>query len=352
MALKRLVHNPEEVVRLRAGLISLVVGSLLLATKYTAYLLTGSTAILSDALESIVNVVAALFALGSLVFAGKPADSDHPYGHGKIEYFSAVFEGGLIAFAAVGIIWYALAELIAGPEIAKIEIGLLLTVAAGIVNAVLGWFLVNTGRRVQSLILVADGQHVLSDFWTSAGVVVGLVLVRLTGLAWLDPAVALLLGANLAVTGVRLVRRAAGGLLDEEDAGLIANLVGAFNEKREPGIIRMHRLRAIRAGRFAHVDAHLIVPEYWTVDAAHDALDAFEKRVIARCEIQGEIVFHTDPCRRALCPACDVAECPVRKSPFEKCPPLTAEEARMTDETFWGPLGYPLRVPAGIPRAG
>ena len=121
MSLKTLAHNPEEAVRLRAGLISLVVGTALLGTKYVAYLLTGSTAVLSDALESIVNVVAALFALGSLVFAGKPADSDHPYGHGKIEYFSAVFEGGLIAFAAVGIIWYAVAELIRGPEIAKIR---------------------------------------------------------------------------------------------------------------------------------------------------------------------------------------------------------------------------------------
>jgi len=351
MHLRSFTHNPEEAVRLRAGLISLVVGTALLATKYVAYLLTGSTAILSDALESIVNVVAALFALGSLVFAGKPADSDHPYGHGKIEYFSAVFEGGLIAFAAVGIVWYAIAELIAGPEIAKIELGLLLTFAAGLVNAALGWFLVSTGRRVNSLILVADGKHVLSDFWTSLGVVVGLGLVRLTGIAWLDPAVALLLGVNLAITGFRLVRSAAGGLLDEEDGDLIARLVAAFNEKREPGIIRMHRLRAIRAGRFTHIDAHLIVPEYWTVDAAHDAIDAFEKRVIERCKIQGEIVFHTDPCRRALCPACDVAECPVRRSEFSACPPLTAEEARMTDESFWGPRGHPLRVPP-VPTAG
>lgn len=347
---KTLAHNPEESVRLRAGLVSLVVGAGLLATKYVAYLLTGSTAVLSDALESIVNVVAALFALGSLVFAGKPADREHPYGHGKIEYFSAVFEGGLIAFAAVGIIWYAIAELIAGPKIAQIEIGVLLTIAAGVVNAALGWFLVSTGRRVNSLILVADGKHVLSDFWTSLGVVVGLGLVKLTGIAWLDPAVALLLGANLAITGFRLVRSAAGGLLDEEDSDLIGRLVAAFNEKREPGIIRMHRLRAIRSGRFAHIDAHLIVPEYWTVEAAHDALDAFEKRVIDQCKIEGEIVFHTDPCRRALCPACDVAECPIRRSTFSTCPPLTADEARMTDETFWGPRGYPLRNPAAITR--
>jgi len=341
-----LAHDPEERVRLRAGLVSLVVGSALLAVKYLAYLLTGSAAVLSDALESIINVVAALFALGSLVFAGRPADHGHPYGHGKIEFFSAVFEGGLIAFAAVAIGWYAIADLVRGPRVEPVESGMLLTLGAGLVNAALGWYLVSTGRRAQSLILVADGQHVLADFWSSAGVVVGLVLVRVTGLTWLDPAVALLLGANLAYTGFRLVRRAAGGLLDEEDTALLERLVAAFDETRAAGIIRIHRLRAIRAGRFTHVDAHLIVPEYWTVEQAHEATDAFERRVIQTCALQGEIVFHTDPCRRVLCPACDVTGCPIRRSPFVARPPLTVDEARLTDESFWGPRGFPLRVPA------
>ncbi|MFN8544240.1 MAG: cation diffusion facilitator family transporter [Candidatus Binatia bacterium] len=342
----RLTHDPEEAVRLRAGLVSLSVSIVLLGIKYLAYVLTGSAAVLSDALESIINVVAAVFAVGSLVFAGKPADHDHPYGHGKIEFFSAVFEGGLIAFAAVVIAWYAIEALVRGPRVGAIESGVVLTFGAGLVNAVLGWYLLSTGRRADSLILVADGHHVLSDFWTSLGVVVGLILVRTTGIVWLDPLVALALGVNLAYTGVRLVRRAAGGLLDEEDTHLLARLVAAFDSTRSAGIIRVHRLRAIRAGRFTHIDAHLIVPEYWTVDRAHEATDAFERRVIDACTIQGEIVFHTDPCRRFLCPACDVPDCPIRVAPFVARPPLTIEEARQTDESFWGPRGFPLRVTA------
>jgi len=344
-----MIDDSQHGVRLRAGLISLVVGTALLGIKYAAYLLTGSAAVLSDALESIVNVVAAVFALGSLVFAGKPADRDHPYGHGKMEYFSAAFEGGLIAFAAVAIAWYAVEDLLRGPRVGAVEIGALLIFGAGVANAGLGWYLVSTGRRTQSLVLVADGQHVLSDFWTSLGVLGGLVLVRFTGITWLDPAVALVLAANLTFTGFRLVRHAAGGLLDEEDTTLLTRLVAAFDKQRTHGIIRLHRLRAIRSGRFAHVDAHLIVPEHWTVEQAHEATDAFERRVIAACAIEGEIVFHTDPCRRRICPACELRDCPIRRSPFVERPPLTIDEACLTDEAFWGPQGFPLRLPERDP---
>ena len=172
-----------EGIRLRAGLVSLVVSVLLLAAKYQAYRMTGSTAILSDALESIVNVVAAVFAIGGIVFAGRPADRNHPYGHGKIEFFSAAFEGGLISFAAVVILYEAVRGLFYGVEVRDLSAGFLIVLGAGLVNLALGWFLVRIGRRHQSLALVADGQHVLSDFWTSAGIVVGLLLLRLTGFA-------------------------------------------------------------------------------------------------------------------------------------------------------------------------
>lgn len=325
--------DPTQRVLLRAGVASLVVGVALLALKYVAYLSTGSAAILSDALETVVNVVASIFALVSLVVAGRPADRDHPYGHGKVEYFSAVFEGGSIAIAAFLIVGYAIRDLVRGPEVADVELGLLLTVIAGLVNAALGWYLLRTGRAAGSITLVADGKHVLSDFWTSAGVVVGLVLVQVTGQAWLDPAVALVLGANLAVTGLGLVRTAAGGLLDEEDPPLIARLVASFEGMREPGIIALHCLRAIRSGRVVHVDANLVVPEYWTVERAHEASDAFAARVQADCRIEGEIVFHTDPCRRALCAACQVPDCPVRREAFVARPALTVEEATRVVDT-------------------
>lgn len=317
--------------RLRAGLASLVVGAIVLVAKFFAYRVTGSTAILSDALESIINVVAAVFALGSIVFAGRPADRNHPYGHGKIEFFSAAFEGGLIAFAAVVILFESGRTLVEGAQVADVDIGLLITVAAGVVNLALGAFLLRTGRQHQSLTLIADGKHVLSDFWTSLGVVIGLLLVRLTGLAWFDPLVALLVGLNLALTGLRLVRHAAGGLLDEEDTELLQNLIAAVNAALVPGIIRVHHLRAMRAGRFTHVDAHLVVPEFWSVEQAHDAADAFERQVISRCGIEGEIVFHTDPCHRAYCAVCDVENCPVRQAPFTGRTPVSIEEALEAD---------------------
>jgi cation diffusion facilitator family transporter len=317
--------------RVRAALVSLLVGILLLGVKYVAYLHTGSAAILSDALESIINVVAAAFAVGSLRFASRPPDRGHPYGHGKIEYFSAAFEGGLIAFAALLVVWYAIRDLVRGPELADLELGLLLTVGAGVVNALLGWFLLRTGKKHRSITLVADGHHVLSDFNTSLGVVVGLVLVKLTGLAWFDPAAALVVGVSLGWTGYRLVREAAGGLLDEEDGELLSRLVAAFEQVRWPGIIRIHRLRAIRSGREAHADAHLIVPEYWSVEQAHDAAVAFERRVFADPSIDGEIVFHVDPCMRALCASCDMPDCPVRERPFVTRPPLTLDEVTRDD---------------------
>jgi cation diffusion facilitator family transporter len=329
-------------VRLRAGMLSLVVGIGLLCVKFFAYQLTGSTAVLSDALESIVNVVAALFALGSLVFAGRPADRNHPYGHGKIEYFSAAFEGGLIAFAAILIIYEAGRGFFKTPELRQLDLGLAITLGAGIANAALGWFLIRTGRATQSLTLVADGKHVLSDFWTSLGVIVGLLLVRFTGIVWFDPLVAAIVGLNLGWTGFWLVRHAAGGLLDEEDTKLIGKLVKAFDAYRMPGIIRIHHLRAIRAGRFTHVDAHVVVPEYWPVDRAHVLAESFEERVISSCGVEGEIVFHIDPCHRAYCAQCDVMDCPVRIAPFLARPPHTLEEAVRTDEEVIKAAGWRL----------
>jgi cation diffusion facilitator family transporter len=318
-------------VRLRAGLISLGVSIVLLAAKYEAYLLTGSTAILSDALESIVNVVAAVFALGGLIFAGRPADRNHPYGHGKIEFVSAAFEGGLIAFAALIIVYEVAQSLIHGVHVRQIESGLLITLGAGVVNLALGWFLLRSGRRHDSLTLIADGRHVLSDFYTSVGIVGGLLLVRATGIAWLDPLVAAVVALNLMWTGARLVRQAAGGLLDEEDTALLNRLLEVLRGYIGQGVIRVHHLRAIRAGRFNHVDAHLVVPEFWSLDQAHELAEDLARRVMNDVGADGELVFHTDPCHRVYCAMCDLDGCPVRREPYRGRPPLTLDEAVQPD---------------------
>src|SRR6266536_2855764 len=321
----------DALVRFRAGAISLGLSIVLLAAKYQAYRMTGSTAILSDALETIVNVVAALFALGGLVFAGRPADRNHPYGHGKIEFFSAAFEGGLIAFAAVVIVYEVGQSLLAGPEVRRLGVGVLIVAAAGLVNLGLGLYLLRTGQRYQSLTLIAAGKHVLSDFWTSVGIVLGLGLVQLTGIAWLDPMVALVVALSLMWTGFRLVRHAAGGLLDEEDPALLSRVLNALQGYVGHGVIRVHHLRTIRSGRFHHVEAHLVVPEFWSVQKAHDVSEDVAARVIHDLGVEGEMVFHTDPCHRIYCSSCDLEDCPIRREPFLRATPLTLEEAVQPD---------------------
>jgi len=326
-----IVTGGEERARLRAGFISLAVSVVLLAAKYQAYRLTGSTAILSDALESIVNVVAAVFAIGALIFAGRPADRNHPYGHGKMEFLSAAFEGGLIAFAALVILYEVVVGLTHGVELRALDLGLAIVLGAGLVNLALGYHLVRTGRRYGSLTLVADGRHVLADFYTSAGVVVGLLLVRFTGLVWLDPLVAAVVALNLMWTGARLIRQASAGLLDEEDPALLQRLLQVLQPHLGQGVIRVHHLRAIRAGRVNHVDAHLVVPEFWSVDRSHELAEDLGERVMKELGAEGEMTLHTDPCHRIYCRMCDLDDCPVRREPFTGRPRLTLDEAVQPD---------------------
>ncbi len=317
--------------RRRAITVSLLVSLALLVAKFQAYRLTGSTAILSDALESIVNVVAAVFAIGALVFAGRPADRNHPYGHGKMEFLSAAFEGGLIAFAAVLIVYEVAQSLLYGASLRDLDLGLAVVLGAGLVNLALGAYLVRAGRRHDSLTLVADGRHVMADFYTSAGIVVGLLLVRVTGLDWLDPLVAAVVALNLLWTGLGLVRQAAAGLLDEEDPELLNRLLDVLQPRLGQGVIRVHHLRAIRAGRFHHVDAHLVVPEFWSVERSHELAEELAEQVVKDLGIEGEMTLHTDPCHRIYCRMCDLEDCPIRRDLFLHRPPLTLDEAVQPD---------------------
>lgn len=321
----------DDRIRLVAMAISLAVSLGLLVAKFQAYRLTGSTAVLSDALESIVNVVAAVFAIGAVIFAGRPADRNHPYGHGKMEFLSAAFEGGLIAFAAVLIVYEVVQGLVGGVTLRALDVGLAVVLGAGFVNLTLGFFLVRTGRRYDSLTLVADGRHVLSDFYTSAGIVIGLLLVYGTGISWLDPLVALVVALNLMWTGVRLIRQASAGLLDEEDTALLDRLLAVLEPHLGQGVIRVHHLRAIRSGRFHHVDAHLVVPEFWTVERSHELAEDLGERVMKELGVEGEMLLHTDPCHRVYCRMCDLDGCPVRREPFSGRPRLTLDEAVQPD---------------------
>jgi cation diffusion facilitator family transporter len=327
MTVTRPAHDDAEDrrLRVRAARISLVVSVTLLGAKFVAWRMTDSQTVFSDAMESIVNVAAAMVALFAIGFSARPADEDHPYGHGKIEFVTAGFEGGLIAFAGLAIIYEAVAALIEGHEPKRLDVGLLIVAGAAVGNLLLGLFLVRTGRRHDSPALEADGQHVISDFWTSLGAVGGLGLVQLTGLMWIDGATAIAFALLLFWTGGGLLRRAARGLLDETDPELVDEIANALEKARRPGIIEVHDLRAINVGDRRHVDLHMVVPEYWTVDRAHAEMDDYERRVRAEHAPRVELQFHVDPCERAYCERCEVADCSVRASAFRERRPITGE---------------------------
>ena len=322
----------EEKQRNFAAICSLVVGVVLMLLKFWAYNMTRSEAIHSDALESIVNIITAGLAIFVIYYAAKPADTDHPYGHGKVEYFSAAFEGGLISFAAVYIIIEAVRALIGVHEIRELDTGLIIVFGAGVVNLLLGLFLIRQGKKNMSTALKASGHHVISDFVTSAGIILGLLIVKLTGFIWLDAVLAIIVGLYLAYTGFKLVKESVGGLLDAEDLELLEELAGVFQKSMIPGIIQLHHVKIIRSGFYHHIDAHVVLPEFWDVAHVHDKVNEFEKQVIKHYNFQGEMNFHMDPCRRVYCQFCDLENCGIRKEPFKQKMQVNISQLRSKEE--------------------
>jgi cation diffusion facilitator family transporter len=330
----------DVTLRLRAGRLSLAVGIVVFVGKLGAFAFTGSTAVLSDALESVVNVVAAGLLLWSLAVAARPADSSHPYGHGKVEFFSAGVEGTLIGVAAALIGVEAVKELLAGPAIRNADLGLLLVTALTGLNAALGLYLVRVGRRTHSLSLQADGQHVLADVVTSVGVVVGLGAVWLTGWAYLDPLVAIAVALNILRTGFLLLRQAVGGLMDEADTEILVRMAEALEQARPPHWIDVHGMRSWRSGHVQHADLHMAVPRYFDADRLHQIDEEVSAILLAATGLPGDVIVHFDPCRPRQCPGCAMPACPVRSAPFEKREPFSLERVIRGDETL--DAGRPL----------
>lgn len=303
-------------IRIIAIGLSLVTGVLLMALKFYIYWLTGSSAVLSDALESIINVVASAFALGSVVLSAKPPDVSHPYGHGKIEFFSAGFEGALIIIAAVGIGWTAWPQIFQPSRLPNLDLGLLLLVFCSAVNLFLGIGLVRVGQKTSSLVLVADGKHILTDVYTSVGVVAGLVIVYLTGWYWMDGAIAVAVAINILVIGAGLVRTSFSGLMHASDPVLLERISELIGKHRQADWIDIHRLRAWRAGNRIHVDFHLILPRDLSLYEAHNQICMVESML--RTEFGGmlDALIHAEPCMEQECPICGYDPCKLRRKPM------------------------------------
>ncbi|MFA7400529.1 MAG: cation diffusion facilitator family transporter [Sideroxydans sp.] len=265
----------------RYAWLSIAAAAATILLKGIAWWLTGSVGLLSDALESFVNLAGALMALAMLSLAASPADDKHAYGHGKAEYFSSAFEGFLILLAAVSIAYTAIDRFLHPQEIEAVGLGLLVSVVASLINLFAARELLKAGRAHNSITLEADAKHLMTDVWTSVGVIIGVGLVWLSGWLWLDPLIALVVAANIVWTGWHLMSRSASGLMDEsipeEQIAAIETVLATY---REQGL-DFHALRTRQAGRQAFISLHVLVPGEWTVQRGHDVVEAIEAGIRA-----------------------------------------------------------------------
>lgn len=309
-----------------------VISVLLLIIKITAWYITHSIAILTDALESIVNVVASFIGLYSLYVSAKPKDKDHPYGHGKAEFISAAIEGTLIAVAGVIIIQEAIVNLKHPHSIHRLDYGIILIVITAIINYVSGFVCERVGRKNNSLALIASGKHLKTDTYTTLGIVVGLVLLYLSGINWIDSAVAIVFAIVILYTGYKIIRSSIAGMMDEADEKLLKKMVLLLNSNRSENWIDLHNLRIIKYGSLLHLDCHLTVPWYFNVHEAHKEIDDLSELVRKNFSDSVELFVHSDGCLDFSCSICDKKNCSVRKNVFQKKIDWTMENILMNQK--------------------
>lgn len=323
MKLQSLAQNSrDEKERIWISIISLIIGVALLFSKFYAYKLTNSQSIYSDALESIVNIVAGIITLIVIIVAAKPADDDHPYGHGKVESMAASFEGGAILFAGLLIILKSVEVYYRGDTVTEIDTGLLITIGAGLINGLMGYLIFIRGKKLHSEALRSSGTHLMADMMTSIGVVVSLILVKFTGIMWIDPLVAIIFGFVLCISGAKILIRSGYVLMDGLDKETLQIIAKLFEKNYRPGVIDIHYTRVIRSGSFHHIDCHMVIPEFWSVAEAHYFSDAFDMSFLKDYPVEAELRIHLDPCRRVYCENCEVDDCPIRMKDFVKRIPL------------------------------
>jgi len=284
--------------------------------KFVAYFLTNSNAILTDAAESIVNVIASAFAFYSIYLSTLPKDENHPYGHGKVEFFSAFVEGVLIGIAGIIIILKSGYDLVYPKEIKQLFDGAIIIGCTGIINLIVGFYLINIGKKNRSITLEADGKHLLTDSITSGGLVLGIILIQLTQLVWLDSSISIILGCYIVFNGYKLTRKSVGGLMDESNIELVKDIVKILQENREDSWIDIHNLRAQQYGADLHVDCHVTLPYYFDLNTVHQEISNIDKLINVVGSYETELFIHADPCLPACCNYCKMPNCGVRQEEF------------------------------------
>lgn len=279
--------------------------------KFSAYFLTSSNFVLTDAAESIVNVLASSFAFFSIYLAAQPRDENHPYGHGKIEFFSVFIEGGLIGLAGIVILFKSGYNVFYPHQIKDLVTGAIIIGATGIINGGLGSYMIKRGKHLRSITLEADGKHLITDMVTSFGLVLGLLLIHFTKILMLDSVLSILVGLYIVYTGYKLVRKSVSGLMDEADFDIVTEVVSVLNKKRRDPWIDIHNFRAQKYGNDLHIDCHLTLPNYLDLIQVHNEVKLVD-RLINSEVTKTELFIHTDPCVPQCCHYCSMPDCPIR----------------------------------------
>jgi cation diffusion facilitator family transporter len=308
--------NSRQNLNLQKWVVTIAV--ILFILKVIAWVLTSSVAILTDALESTVNVIAGFIGLYSLYVAAKPRDEDHPYGHGKAEFLSAAVEGTLINIAGLVIIYEAVNNFIHPKPLSKLDYGIVLVAVTALINFVVGYIAVKKGRKNNSLALIASGKHLQSDTWSTLGLIIGLVLILVTGKVWIDSAVAIIFACIILYTGYHILRSSVAGIMDEADKELLKKMLHLLNAHRRENWIDLHNLRIIKYGGTLHIDCHLTIPWYLNVIEAHKEVEELGSLIRKEFGDAIEMFVHTDPCLDFSCPICTKENCTVRRHQFEK----------------------------------
>lgn len=294
--------------------------------KLFAWYLTRSVSILADALESIVNVVAGFIGLYSLFVAAKPKDRDHPYGHGKAEFISAGVEGQMILVAGGLILYNAIREFTKHTPVTHLDNGLYLVGITAVLNYIFGLYCVKKGKRNNSVALEASGKHLIIDTISTVAVIVGLVIVLLTKMYWIDQVIAIILGILIIFNGYKILRKSLAGIMDEADLTVLKEIIQIMDDNRVPNWIDIHNLKVVKYGSRLHIDGHLTVPYYLTVEEAHEEVSNLQKIVGESFPSQIEFNMHLDPCREWSCSICTKTDCNVRKHPFIKKLPWNVKD--------------------------
>jgi len=303
---------------LRLQKILVLVAIILFIVKLIGWFLTGSLAILTDALESIVNIVAGFLGLYSLNLSSKPKDADHPYGHGKVEFLSAGVEGSLVIIAGFYIIYKAVESFFYPHVIQKLSVGIILIAATAVVNFITGKICIKTGRKNNSMQLIAGGKHLVTDTYSTGAILAGLAIIYFTGYNFIDRIIACIVTVIIIYTGYKIVRMSVAGIMDEADEQLLNDVVALLNKNRKENWIDLHNTRIIKYGSTLHCDCHLTVPWYLNVNEAHEEIESLGTLIKNEFGEAVELFVHSDACCDFSCRICSKQNCMVRKHFFEK----------------------------------